>query len=75
MRRLTGGRPRAARAWRDLVVDRSALDRVIQAGYISVNCGSAPEANAIPVPKASADQGSPRPRASAGASGLACAAW
>ncbi len=35
---------------RDLVVDRSAFDRIIQAGgYISVRTGSAPEANLIPV--------------------------
>jgi succinate dehydrogenase / fumarate reductase, iron-sulfur subunit len=35
---------------RDLVVDRSAFDRIIQAGgYISANTGSAPEANAAPV--------------------------
>jgi len=37
---------------KDLVVDRSAFDRVIAAGgYISINAGGAPEANAIPVPK------------------------
>ncbi|HXG62544.1 MAG TPA: succinate dehydrogenase/fumarate reductase iron-sulfur subunit [Planctomycetota bacterium] len=37
---------------KDLVVDRSAFDRILQAGgYISVNTGSAPEANTIPVPK------------------------
>jgi succinate dehydrogenase / fumarate reductase, iron-sulfur subunit len=42
---------------RDLVVDRTAFDRVIQAGgYVSVATGSAPEANAIPVPKAAADR-------------------
>jgi len=41
---------------KDLVVDRSALDRVIQAGgYVSVATGNAPDANAIPVPKAAAD--------------------
>lgn len=41
---------------RDLVVDRTALDRIIEAGgYISVTAGSAPEANAVPVPKAAAD--------------------
>ncbi|MEO5567353.1 MAG: succinate dehydrogenase/fumarate reductase iron-sulfur subunit, partial [Gemmatimonadaceae bacterium] len=41
---------------RDLVVNRGALDRIIQAGgYISVNTGSAPDANAIPVPKSNAD--------------------
>jgi succinate dehydrogenase / fumarate reductase iron-sulfur subunit len=42
---------------RDLVVDRSAFDRIIQSGgYISVNTGSAPEANSIPVPKDVADE-------------------
>jgi succinate dehydrogenase / fumarate reductase, iron-sulfur subunit len=42
---------------RDLVVDRSALDRIIEAGgYISAPTGSAPDAHAIPVPKADADQ-------------------
>lgn len=36
---------------KDLVVDRSAFDRIIQSGgYISVNTGSAPEANLMPVP-------------------------
>jgi succinate dehydrogenase / fumarate reductase iron-sulfur subunit len=41
---------------RDLVVNRSAFDRIIQAGgYISVPTGSAPEAHATPVPKAAAD--------------------
>lgn len=37
---------------KDLVVDRSAFDRIIAAGgYISVNAGSAPDANAVLVPK------------------------
>lgn len=41
---------------KDLVVDRSAFDRIVsQGGYISVRTGSAPEANAIPVPKAASD--------------------
>lgn len=41
---------------RDLVVDRSAFDRIIAAGgYISVNTGSAPDANAIPISKEAAD--------------------
>ena len=41
---------------RDLVVDRSAFDRIIAAGgYISVNTGSAPDANEILVPKINAD--------------------
>lgn len=41
---------------RDLVVDRSALDRIIQSGgYISIKTGSAPDANDIAVPKSKAD--------------------
>jgi succinate dehydrogenase / fumarate reductase iron-sulfur subunit len=37
---------------KDLVVDRSALDRIIAAGgYISFNTGGAPDGNAIPIPK------------------------
>ena len=37
---------------KDLVVDRSAFDRIIQAGgFVSVNTGGAPDGNAIPVPK------------------------
>jgi succinate dehydrogenase / fumarate reductase iron-sulfur subunit len=41
---------------RDLIVDRSAFDRVIQAGgYVSVNTGGAPDGNAIPVPKDEAE--------------------
>ena len=41
---------------RDLVVDRRAFDRIIQAGgYVSVNTGSAPDANAIPVPQDNAE--------------------
>lgn len=42
---------------KDLVVDRSALDRIIEAGgYISVNTGAAPDAHAVPVPKPDADR-------------------
>lgn len=42
---------------KDLVVDRSALDRIIQAGgYISVNTGAAPDAHSTPVPKQDADR-------------------
>lgn len=41
---------------KDLIVDRKAFDRVIQAGgFISVRTGSAAEANSVPVPKAIAD--------------------
>ncbi len=42
---------------KDLVVDRSAFDRIIQAGgYVSVNTGAAPDAHANPVPKLDADR-------------------
>jgi len=42
---------------KDLVVDRSSFDRIIAAGgYISVRTASPPDANAIPVPKESADR-------------------
>jgi len=38
------------------MVDRSAFDKIIQAGgYISVNTGGVPDANAIPIPKEQAD--------------------
>ena len=41
---------------RDLVVDRSAFDRIIASGgFISAPTGSAPDGNAIPVPKTNAD--------------------
>jgi succinate dehydrogenase / fumarate reductase, iron-sulfur subunit len=41
---------------KDLVVDRSAFDRIVEAGgYISVDTGSAPDANLVPVPKDVAD--------------------
>ena len=45
-------RARAFPVIKDLIVDRSPLDKIIQAGgFISVNTGSAPEANMIPIPK------------------------
>src|SRR3989440_10274926 len=41
---------------KDLVIDRSALDRIVQAGgFISARAGSAPEANSILIPKHNAD--------------------
>lgn len=41
---------------RDLMVDRTAYDKIIQAGgYVSVNTGGVPDANAIPIPKHKAD--------------------
>lgn len=59
MRRFSNGDTITIEPWRasafpvvrDLVVDRSAFDRVISAGgYVSVNTGNAPDGNAIPVP-------------------------
>ncbi len=42
---------------RDLMVDRSAFDKIMQAGgYVSVNTGGVPDANAIPIPKKNADE-------------------
>jgi len=64
MRRFKDGdtihiEPFRARAFpiiKDLVVDRSAFDRIIAAGgYVSVGTGQAPDANAIPVPKEKSD--------------------
>jgi len=41
---------------KDLIVNRSAFDRIIQSGgFVSVSTGSAPDGNAIPVPKQTAD--------------------
>jgi succinate dehydrogenase / fumarate reductase iron-sulfur subunit len=60
MRRFKDGDTIVIEPWRakafpvvkDLVVDRSAFDRIIEAGgYVSVNCGGAPDGNAIPIPK------------------------
>ncbi len=65
MRSFTDGDTVTVEPWRassfpilrDLVVDRSAFDRIIQAGgYISVNTGAAPEAHSVPVPKVNADR-------------------
>ena len=64
MREFTDGDVVVVEPWRatafpiiqDLMVDRSAFDRIIEAGgYISVNTGSAPEANLMPIPKETAD--------------------
>ncbi len=60
MRSFSDGETITIEPWRadafpvlkDLVVDRSAFDRMIAAGgYISVNTGSAPEAHSVPVPR------------------------
>lgn len=49
-------RARAFPILRDLVVDRSAFDRIIQAGgFVSINTGGAPDANALPISKNDAD--------------------
>ena len=50
-------RARAFKVIKDLVADRSAFDDIIQAGgYISVNTGGAPDANAIPIPQEIAEK-------------------
>ena len=50
-------RAKAFPVLRDLVVDRTAFDKIIQAGgYISVATGTAPDANAIPIAKPKADR-------------------
>jgi succinate dehydrogenase / fumarate reductase iron-sulfur subunit len=65
MRHFTDGQtitiePWRARAFpvlRDLVTDRSAFDRIIQAGgFVSVNTGGTPDANCLPVSKVDSDQ-------------------
>ena len=65
MRSFSDGETITIEPWRaaafpvvkDLVVDRSAFDRIIQqGGYISVNTGAAPDAHATPVPKDKADR-------------------
>jgi len=64
MRSFSDGETITIEPWRakafpvvkDLVVNRSAFDRIIQAGgYISVNTGGVPDANEIPIPKTVAD--------------------
>ena len=64
MRRFDDGDTITLEPWRaeafpiikDLVVDRSAFDRIIQAGgYTSVNVGGAPDANAIPIARRDAE--------------------
>jgi succinate dehydrogenase / fumarate reductase iron-sulfur subunit len=64
MRRYADGDTIHVEPWRanafpvvkDLVVDRSAFDRIIaRGGFISTHTGSAPDGNAIPVPKSAAD--------------------
>ncbi len=55
--RIEPFRSRAFPVLKDLVVDRSPFDKIIQSGgFVSVNTGSAPEANILPVAKAAADR-------------------
>lgn len=50
-------RSRAFPVIKDLVVDRSAYDKILQAGgYVSVNTGGVPDANAIAIPKDDAEE-------------------
>ncbi|MCC8089562.1 MAG: succinate dehydrogenase/fumarate reductase iron-sulfur subunit [Rikenellaceae bacterium] len=50
-------RSRAFPVIKDLVVDRSSYDKILQAGgFISVNTGGVPDGNAIPIPKPDADE-------------------
>lgn len=65
MRKFKDGETITIEPWRaaafpvvkDLIVDRSAFDKILQAGgFISVNTGSAPDANAIPIPSHKAEE-------------------
>jgi succinate dehydrogenase / fumarate reductase, iron-sulfur subunit len=65
MRHFSDGETITIEPWRasafpiikDLVVDRSSFEKIMQAGgYISVNTGNAPDANSVPVEKAKADE-------------------
>ena len=65
MRNFSDGEVLRLEPWRatafpmikDLMTDRTAIDRIVKAGgYISVNTGNAPDGNAIPVPKVDADE-------------------
>jgi succinate dehydrogenase / fumarate reductase iron-sulfur subunit len=65
MRHFTDGQTITIEPWRartfpvirDLVVDRGAFDRIIQAGgYVSVSTGNAPEANSVPIAKEAVDR-------------------
>lgn len=65
MRKFHDGETITIEPWRsggfpiikDLMVDRSAYDKIMQAGgFVSVSTGGVPDANAIPIPKADADE-------------------
>jgi succinate dehydrogenase / fumarate reductase, iron-sulfur subunit len=50
-------RARAFPIVKDLIVDRSTLDKIIQAGgYVSINAGGAPDGNAVPIPQEIAEK-------------------
>ena len=50
-------RARAFRVHKDLIVDRNSLEvMLIEGGYVSVNIGGAPDGNAIPIPRQTAEQ-------------------
>ena len=54
--RIEPWRSQAFPVLKDLVVDRSPFDKIIQSGgFISINTGSAPEANLFPIPRAAAE--------------------
>jgi succinate dehydrogenase / fumarate reductase, iron-sulfur subunit len=64
MRKFRDGEKIVVEPWRarpfpvikDLIVDRTAFDKIImEGGYISVNTGNAPDAHALPIPKVNAD--------------------
>lgn len=65
MRKFKNGETITVEPWRsagfpvirDLMVDRTAYDKIMQAGgYVSVSTGGVPDANAIPIPKPNADE-------------------
>ena len=65
MRKFKNGETITVEPWRsagfpiirDLMVDRTAYDKIMQAGgYVSVSTGGVPDANAIPIPKPAADE-------------------
>lgn len=50
-------RSRAFPVIKDLIVDRSSFEKIMQAGgFVSVNTGGTPDANALPIPKSNADR-------------------
>ncbi len=81
MRKFKDGEVITVEPWRsaafpvikDLIVDRRAYDKIIQAGgFISVNTGGVPDANSIPIPKAKADEALTASCIGCGAGAAAC---